>query len=86
MKLAAWANRAILYFMKTLLAIVQITISILLIAAILLQQRGAGLSAAFGGDSNIYRTKRGLEKIIFIATIVLAVFFFGTALLNIVLF
>lgn len=71
--------------MKTILAITQIAISILLIAAILLQQRGTGLSATFGGEGNIYRTKRGLEKLIFVATIVLAVLFFGLALLNIIL-
>lgn len=68
-----------------LLPIVQIVISILLVGAILLQQRGTGLSATFGGEGNVYRTKRGLEKVIFIATIVLAVLFFGSALLNIVI-
>lgn len=71
--------------MRTILSVVQITISILLISAILLQQRGTGLSAAFGGEGNIYRTKRGLEKVIFAATIVLAVLFFGLAVVNIVL-
>ena len=57
----------------------------LLIAAILLQQRGTGLSATFGGEGNVYRTKRGLEKVIFVATIVLAVLFFGSALASILL-
>lgn len=71
--------------MKTALAIAEIIISILLITAILLQQRGTGLSATFGGEGNIYRTKRGLEKIIFIATIILAILFFGLALFNIIL-
>lgn len=71
--------------MQATLAVVQIIISVLLIAAILLQQRGTGLSATFGGEGNIYRTKRGLEKIIFAATIVLAVIFFVLALLNIIL-
>ena len=72
--------------MKIAITVAQVLISIFLIIAILMQQRGTGLSAAFGGDGNIYRTKRGLEKIIFIATIVLSVLFFGAALLNIVLF
>ena len=71
--------------MKTALAIVQIVISLLLMGAILLQQRGTGLSATFGGEGNVYRTKRGLEKMIFIATIVLAFLFFGIALASIVL-
>ena len=71
--------------MKTTLAIVQIVISALLIGAILLQQRGTGLSATFGGEGNVYRTKRGLEKGIFVGTIVLAVLFFGAAIANILL-
>ncbi len=69
--------------MRTLLTVIQIIISLALIGAILLQQRGTGLSATFGGEGNIYRTKRGLEKIIFAATIVLAVLFFATALASI---
>lgn len=72
--------------MEKTLPIIQIVVSLLLIAAILLQQRGTGLSATFGGEGNVYRTKRGLEKIIFSATIILAVLFFGAALLNILLF
>ena len=59
--------------MKEFLVIAQIVISILLVVSILSQERGSGLSAAFGGEGNVYRTKRGLEKVIFIATIVLAV-------------
>ena len=72
--------------MRTLLTVIQIIISLALIGAILLQQRGTGLSATFGGEGNIYRTKRGLEKIIFAATIVLAVLFFVTALASILFF
>ncbi len=70
--------------MRALLSVIQIIISALLIGAILLQQRGTGLSATFGGEGNVYRTKRGLEKMIFIATIVLAVLFFVAALATIV--
>lgn len=72
--------------MKTYLSILQIIVSILLIGAILLQQRGTGLSATFGGEGNVYRTKRGLEKIIFWATIVLAAVFFTAALANILIY
>lgn len=56
-------------------AITQLIIAALLIGAILLQQRGAGLGSAFGGEGQFYRTKRGAERILFIATIVLAVLF-----------
>lgn len=52
----------------------------LLTAVILLQSKGTGLGGVFGGgEGNIYRTKRGAEKVLFIGTIVLAVLFFGTA-------
>jgi len=59
--------------MEQILNIIQIVISGLLIVTILLQQRGAGLSGAFGGSGDFYFKKRGAEKIIFIATIVLSV-------------
>lgn len=68
--------------MKNILYIVQIVVSILLIVTILLQQKGAGLGSTFGGDSAVYRTKRGAEKIIFRATIILAILFLATALAN----
>lgn len=61
--------------MSRILSILQIIVSILLVVAILLQQRGGGLSAVFGGAGDVYRTKRGLEKVIFVATIVLAITF-----------
>ena len=63
-------------------AIAIITLSVLLTATILLQQRGSGLGATFGGDGNVFRTKRGLEKVLFYATIALSVLFLGTAVLN----
>ncbi|MDD2681166.1 MAG: preprotein translocase subunit SecG [Patescibacteria group bacterium] len=62
------------------LQIAQIVISILLIIVILLQSRGTGLGSAFGGTGGVYLTKRGLEKKLFTATIVLAVLFFGLSL------
>ncbi len=67
-----------------LLNIVQMVISILLIGAIILQNQGSGLGSAFGGEGNVYRTKRGLEKKLFIATIILSTLFFGIALANII--
>ena len=63
----------------------QIIISVLLIAVILLQQRGSGLSPIFGGGGSIYHTRRGLEKFIFGATIVLSILFLAAAFLNILL-
>ncbi len=63
--------------MSKILNIIQIIISVLLITCILLQSRGSGLSGLFGGGGEIYRTRRGLEKTIFTATVVLAVIFLG---------
>lgn len=63
--------------MKNYLIIAQIAVSILLMASILLQARGSGLGAAFGGEGNVYRTKRGVEKTLFWSSIVLTVVFFG---------
>ncbi|OGN08473.1 MAG: preprotein translocase subunit SecG [Candidatus Yanofskybacteria bacterium RIFCSPHIGHO2_01_FULL_45_42] len=57
----------------------EIVLSALLIIAILLQQKGMGLSSAIGGGFMEYSTKRGAEKAIFYATIVLAILFFGIA-------
>ncbi len=64
------------------LNIVEIVLAVLLIAGILLQARGAGLGSAFGGDGNVYRTRRGIEKRLHVATVIVAIGFFGTALAN----
>ncbi len=66
---------------------VQIVLSIALVACILLQRTGASLGGAFGADnfSSGFHTRRGLEKSLFYATIVLAVLFALSALLNLLL-
>ena len=70
--------------MSSILTFTQILISALLIITILIQQKGSGLGSAFGGDScNIYSTRRGAEKILFYATIVLAVLFVAIAVARI---
>lgn len=61
--------------MSEFLSIIQIIITTLLIGAILLQTRGSGLSSVFGGESTFYHTRRGIEKFVFGATIVLAILF-----------
>ena len=69
----------------TFLSLLQFVSAILLIAAILLQQRGTGLGSAFGSEGNVYRTVRGLEKTLVVVTVVLAVVFFGSALAQVIL-
>lgn len=66
----------------TLVLIAQILISAALMASILLQSRGAGLGATFGGDSSVYRSRRGIEKRLFQFTIVLAIAFCITCFLS----
>ena len=61
--------------MNPFLAIGQILVSIGLMASILLQARGAGLGSAFGGESTVYRSRRGIEKRLFQFTILLAILF-----------
>ncbi|MFA6897755.1 MAG: preprotein translocase subunit SecG [Patescibacteria group bacterium] len=66
--------------MNQTLNIAQAVISILLIISILLQNRGTGLSETFGGGGNAsYQTKRGFDKFLFRASILLAILFLATA-------
>lgn len=66
-----------------LITIIQIIIAVLLMTAILLQQRGAGLSGAFGGgEGGAYSTRRGIEKLLFTSTIILAILFFGVSIVR----
>lgn len=62
------------------LLISQLLLSVILIVVILIQRRGSDLGGAFGQNTMSYGTKRGLEKILFYATIVTAVLFFLSAL------
>jgi preprotein translocase subunit SecG len=57
------------------LSVGQILVGIALIAAILLQARGTGLSGTFGGDSAVYRSRRGVERRLWQFTILLTVLF-----------
>jgi len=67
------------------ITIAQLVVAILLTVSILLQNRGSGLSSAFGGDFGGYYTKRGLEKFLFYASIFLGVCFIGIAITTIVI-
>lgn len=59
----------------TLLQITTVGSAILMVLAILLQQRGASLGAGFGSSGELYTTRRGLDKNLFEVSIVLAVIF-----------
>jgi protein translocase SecG subunit len=69
----------------SLFTILQIIISIILIGLILMQERSAGMSGLLGGgggEGEYYGARRGLEKILFVATIVLVALFALLSLLN----
>jgi len=63
-----------------IIRIIQAIIGVLIIVLILLQERSTGLSGIFGGEGGFYQTRRGIEKIIFISTIVLGIIFIGLSL------
>ena len=64
----------------------QIVLAVLLIAGVVLQQRGASLGGAFGGDNfaSTFYKRRGAEKFLFSATIFVAILFVGAAILSFV--
>ncbi len=72
--------------MGTYLYLAQILLGIALIVLVLLQTKGAGLSGVFGGqDAYVTRTRRGLEKTMFNATIAVAVVFFLISLVSVMI-
>ncbi|MDE2745876.1 MAG: preprotein translocase subunit SecG [Chloroflexota bacterium] len=65
-----------------LLNVIQILVALVVIGAVILQAKGAGLGNIFGGagaDSS-YRTRRGLERSLFRGTIVLMLIFVGLSI------
>ncbi|MCS7259603.1 MAG: preprotein translocase subunit SecG [Anaerolineae bacterium] len=65
--------------------LIEIIIAGGLIALILLQTKSTSLGSVFGGDSAIHRTRRGVEKTLHQATIVLSAIFFLVAVLNVII-
>jgi protein translocase SecG subunit len=65
-----------------ILDIAQVILAVLLTASILLQARGSSVGLAFGGDGSFYRTRRGIEKKLHVATVVFAILFLLTSLAN----
>lgn len=71
--------------MKAIISLIQIILGILLILVIIVQQKGSGLGSAFGGDLSFYRTKRGAEKLLFYATIAIALIFILASLVGLII-
>jgi len=74
-------------FLQGMLPYIQIVLGALLIVAVILQRTGASLGGAFGSDnfSSGFHTRRGLEKTLFRATIVLGILFAVSALVNLII-
>ena len=68
-----------------MLDLLQIVVSVVLIVCVLLQVKGSGFGAALGGMSggSVYRTKRGLERTLFQATIILTIVFIFISFLSV---
>lgn len=70
--------------MKAAVLVIHLIVAISLMTLILLQSSKGGLGSAFGGGE-FYRTKRGAERVVFTATIVMAALFLVTSVINLLL-
>lgn len=70
---------------KAILPWIQVIIALAVVGAILIQRNDAALGGMFGGGDSVAHTKRGIERGLFMATIVLAVLFIITAILSLLL-
>lgn len=72
---------------QSILPYMQIIISVILLATVLLQRTGSQIGGAFGGSDNFssaYHTRRGFEKTLFILTIVIAIIFVISSLISLI--
>ena len=70
---------------KKIITIAQIVVAILVVISILLQNRGEGLGTFLGGGGEIYRSRRGIEKVLYYSTIVLSVMLVALSVANTVI-
>lgn len=67
-----------------IMAIIQIVLSVILVALILLQVKGSGLGSTFGGEMAFYRTKRGAERLLFYLTIIVSTLFLAATIIGLI--
>lgn len=72
--------------MNVFLSIAQILLGVVLVASVLLQSRGEELGGVFGGAQSVYQTRRGVDRLLFTLTILIAILFFVLAIVNVLLF
>jgi len=70
--------------MQQTLVIIQIIVSLSLIGVILIQAKGVGLGHAWGGGGEFYKSRRGVEKVIFRLTVVLVTLFLALSIFGII--
>lgn len=70
--------------MQQILVIIQIIVSLSLIAVILIQAKGVGLGRAWGGGGEFYKSRRGVEKVIFRLTVVLVALFLASSIFGVI--
>ena len=68
-----------------ILTILEIVVSVLLVGTIILQAKGTGLGSAWGGSGEMYQSRRGVEKVVFRFTIILAVLFGALSIASVIL-
>jgi len=68
-----------------ILQIITMVSALLMILAILLQQRGASLGAGFGSSGELFTTRRGIDKNLFEVTVILSVIFVLSILAGLIL-
>lgn len=72
--------------MNVFLSIAQILLGVALVAGVLIQAKGEELGGAFGSAQGVYQTRRGIDRLLFTITILIAVAFFVLALVNVIYF
>ncbi|MEX1052565.1 MAG: preprotein translocase subunit SecG [Patescibacteria group bacterium] len=68
--------------MANFLLLINIIVGIVIVVLILIQGKGGGLGSAWGGSTESYQTKRGVEKLTFQITIFFVVIFFILSVIN----
>lgn len=71
--------------MNSILLVLQIIVSLLIVLCVVFQQSGAALGSAFGGGGEFQATRRGFEKKLYVATIVLTCIFIILGVLNLII-
>lgn len=70
--------------MNNVILFLQIAVSVCLMVLIILQAKGVGLGRAWGGAGDFYKSRRGVEKIVFNSTIILVIIFLISSILSLI--